>query len=194
MKANEQPLAPTLQAQLFELYLRGTTLEQIQRLNKHIQLGSIVRAFVEGDWYNRRLLYTEGVLDGIRLKVQQTFGEGADFLSDFLQVFHKLYGDKLKLFLQTGDESVLGDLKPTNLTQYRLVLDMLMNATGAKNTTTVKVNGEVNHRHESSTGVNPPVNTRMTSADAAKLLMGMQGLDTKTVDVPVSKPEGPSEG
>jgi len=186
LKAKEHPLSPTLQAAMFELYLKGNTIDQVHRLNKNIRLGSIVRAAVEGDWYNRRNLYVQGILDGIRLKVQQTLAEGTDFLSDFLAAFHKLYGEKFKLYLQTGDESVLGDLKPTSIQQYRLVLDTMLKSTGIGNTTTVNVKGEVSHQHSSPLG-DTPANQGMTSRAAAELLFALQGRDIRELDVAKDK-------
>lgn len=184
LQAKEPPLAPSLQGELFELYLKGTTLEQIARVNKGLRLGAIVRAHEEGDWFNRRELYVQGILDGIRSKVQQSLAESADFLTDYVAVAHKLYGDKFKRFLQTGDESELGDMKPTNIGQYKMILELLLKATGQGDKKTVSVTGEVNHQVNSMPTASL-LSGPMTPEQSMQALLALHGVSQKpTKDEP----------
>lgn len=174
LKAREPGLSPTLQAEMFELYLKGATLEEIARVNKGIRLGAIVRAWKEGDWHNRRLLYLKGLFDGLRERVQQAQGESVTFLSDLLATAHKLHGDKLRRYLQTGDEKELGDLAIKNLGQYKMALELLLKATGQDGQKTVKVSGQVKHEVDAQPNV-PATVGPMSSEQAMNILFALQG-------------------
>jgi len=183
-KANEPELSPKLQAELFNLFLQGNSYEQIQKVNPVLKLGQIVRAGVRSDWHNRRSLYLEGMLQGVRLKTQQVMGEGADFLADFMTAFHKLYGTKLKQYIQTGNESVLGDLKPTNLSQYRMVLDLLLRTSGA--TPDLSRPTVVNNQQNNTLVINqtPDVHPKgLSPADSMRELLALENMDTNVVDM-----------
>lgn len=178
LRANEPPLSPTLQQELFELYLKGSTLEEISRINKAIRLGPIVRAAVEGDWYGRRAVYVQGLLDGLRARVQQAQAEAVGFMSDYLAVAHKMFGDKMKRYLQTGDESELGDLKPTSITHYKIVLEMLLKATGQGETKNSTVKVDVVHQHEVPAFMNAP----LTPEQAMQAVFALHGVQTPEDD------------
>lgn len=174
MQANEPALSPLLQMELFELYLRGSSCEEIARVNRGVRLGAIVRASIEGDWHGRKQLYVKGMLDGLRSKVTQAQGEAVGFLADYLAVAHKLYGDKFKRYMQTGDEDVLGDLKPTTINQYKAVLELMMKATGQADQKTTIVKGEVKHQHEQApTNI---FNTPLTPEQAMEAVFALQGI------------------
>lgn len=197
-KENSPILSATLQAQLFNLFLQGNSYEQIQKVNPDLRLGEIVRAGVSSDWHNRRLLYLEGMLQGVRLRTQQTLGEGADFLADFLTAFHKLYGSKLKTYIQTGDERVLGDLKPTNLSQYRMVLDLLLRTSGVAPTSagpqlSAQSGSVVNQQNITVYNQTPDVHPKgLSPADSLRELMALENMDTNVVDVE-AEPAGETE-
>lgn len=174
MQANEPALSPILQMELFELYLRGSNCEEIARVNKGIRLGAIVRASIEGDWHGRRQLYVKGMLDGLKTRVTQAQGEAVGFLADYLAVAHKLYGDKFKKFMQTGNEDELGSLKPTSISQYKAVLELMLKATGQADQKTTIVKGEVKHQHEQAQ-VNV-FNTPLTPEQAMEAVFALQGI------------------
>lgn len=130
VQKNDPPLAPSIQAQLFSLYLNGTTCEEIQKLNPNFSLGMIVRARVEGLWDDRRDAHLQTLFEGVRERVQQVQMESVVFTSDLLASANKMFGDKLKKYLQTGDERELGSLRIDSLKQYRDAVDLLMKLTG----------------------------------------------------------------
>lgn len=174
LRSGDPPLSPTLSAQIFELYLKGSTLEQIARVNKGLRLGAIVRAAEEGDFYGRRKLYLEGLYDGVRGKVQQAVAEAADFTSDYLAVCYKLHGDKFKLYLQSGNEADLGDMKPTSIRQFQVMFDLLLKMSGSDNNK--RVTGKIEHTHTvAATGGDtaPAPASRFTPEQAMQVLMAM---------------------
>lgn len=141
MKKGDPPLAPGIQAELFSLYLNGTPCEDIARLNPNFSLGMIVRARIEGLWDARRDAHIRSLFENVRERVAQVQAESIMLTADMLAAANKQFGDKLKRFIQTGDESVLGDLKIDSLKQYRDAVALLMQLTGQDKK--VQVSGEV---------------------------------------------------
>lgn len=130
MKKLEPPLAPALCAELFELYLNGLSLADIVKANKGLKMGAVVRASLEGDWYDKRLAYQENLLQSVVPRVQQVQAEAIVFTSSLLAAAHKLHSAKINKFLQTGDESELGDFAPRTFEQYRKTSELLLRLTG----------------------------------------------------------------
>lgn len=166
-KGLSYPLAPVTQAKLFELYLNGSCCEDIQKLNPTFTLGQVVDACVDGKWEQRRRNHINRLLSRVRDRVVQVQSESVEFMSNMLAAAHKLHGDKLKKFLQTGNEKDLGDVKIENLEQYRKAADVLLKLTGQSNTQ--KVAGEVTHRHVLEGGRD------ITTEEQSKLLAELAG-------------------
>ncbi len=124
------PLSPTKQAQFFELYLNGKTLDEIHRTNPAIPFGAIVMACVDGDWHSRRVSHVDSLLNAIRGRLQQIQVESVGFIVDALAVTHKLYGDAFQRFLQTGDKKELEGFEISSLNQYKTALQVLQILTG----------------------------------------------------------------
>ncbi len=144
--AREPDLGPQLSAQLFELYLRGATLEEIARVNSpSIRLGAIVSAWRNNDWHGRREAYRQGLYESVQHRVSQTQAEGLVFLADYLAVFSKRFGQGMKRYLQTGDDSELGDMKPSNLAQMKMAFELMLKVAGLDQTK--KIVGKVEHTH-----------------------------------------------
>lgn len=131
VREKEFPLTPQKQAQLFELYLNGMTCEQIIGTQPPgIRLGAVVRACVEGDWYNKRQSYLNQLLNNVKTRVAQVQSESVNFAADLLAAAHKQHGRKLKKYLETGEEKALGDFAISNLTQYQKAASLLLSLTG----------------------------------------------------------------
>jgi hypothetical protein len=86
--------------------------------------------------------------------------ESVMFSADLLASANKMFGDKLKKYIQTGDERELGTLKIDSLKQYRDAVELLLKLTGQDKK--VEITGQVKQTVE-FTGP-------MTPKDAAALL------------------------
>ncbi len=165
VKSNQPKVSPSTSSGFFELFLNGKSCEEIMRLNKGFSLGQIVRCRVEDEWDERRDRHMAELLEGARATVQQRQMEGIVFLTDYMSAFHKLFGDKMKKYMQTGDVGEIQDL-PFTFKQYKDILELMMKLTGQENNK--KVQGEVVHKHvsaEPSQG-----RTTLTPAQAAQVL------------------------
>ncbi len=128
------PMALDTSMSLFQLYLHGLTCEEIlsQEANKGFTMGQLLEARVRDGWDTRRQAYLDRLFSTIFDRVKQTQMESVSFTTDLLAAAHKLYGDQLRKFLQTGDEKDLGKAADLikSLDAYRKVADVLLKMTG----------------------------------------------------------------
>lgn len=163
------PLPLAKAVKLYELYLNGYTCEEIFRVNGgRIPLGQIVDARERYEWQARKEAQLQSIYGNIEEKVLKTKNDAIVHVSDMLAVAHKVWGDKLKTFLQEGDPSVLGTTDFANMKLYKELLQMLQVLTNAKEAESAKkdvqIGGTVNHLHT-------VVKTKqMSGHDASELL------------------------
>lgn len=143
MAKNPPPISPLTQAQFLALFLRGKTCEEIQSLNSGFPLGAIVHCRMEGEWDRRLEEYRDQLFNGIRERLTQVELESVNFLADLLAVAHKQHGNRLKKYLQTGEEKELGEMTINSLKGYAQVSELLVKVTGQDR--------QVNHSHKIET-------------------------------------------
>jgi hypothetical protein len=160
IQKGDPPLAPGVQAQLYMLYLNGSSCEEIVKLNPNFTLGMVARAKVEGLWDDRRDTHLQNLFENVRERVQQVQMESVMFSADLLSSANKMFGDKLKRYIQTGDERELGTLRIDSLKQYRDAVELLLKLTGQDKK--VEVSGQVKQTVEFTGPMSPK--------DAAALL------------------------
>lgn len=102
-------LSPDTSAKLFELFLNGSDINEIHRLNKNFPYEAILWSRVKYDWDKLKDEYAASLTGQVAQKVIKASLETTSLLTDMLAVAHKKHGDKLKKYLQTGDEADLGD-------------------------------------------------------------------------------------
>ncbi|WNM70313.1 hypothetical protein [Myxococcus phage Mx1] len=126
------PLSPTVAVKMYQLFLAGHTCEEISRINENrFPLGLILHSRIRFEWDRRRDEYLGHLFDDVAGVMRQRQVESALFLADLLAVAHREYGDKLKKYLQTGDEKDLPkNFKITSITMYKMTVDALMKVTG----------------------------------------------------------------
>jgi hypothetical protein len=135
------PIAPSVAEQLFTLYLAGKSLTEIRRLNHQYYLGQIVDAAVSGNWHIQRQQYLSELSARSADRLKQTAMECVDFMADQLSVTHKMHGDALKKYLQTGNPTDLGSFGSLSPTMYKSIFELLLKASGAdrpQNNITIK--------------------------------------------------------
>lgn len=168
--SGKPPLSPQVQKQLYELFLNGKSCSEIVRLNPNFSLGMVLRARVDGRWDDLRDAHVAELLSGVRERVQHTQTEAVNFACDLMSAVHKLQGDRIKKYLQTGDQEELGKLAETlNLRSYQTVVEMLLKLTGQE--TNKKVNGEILHKH---TVEQSPTAVKLNPSKAAAILAAIQ--------------------
>lgn len=123
-------LAAAYSARLYELWLQGSTLEQILELNPGLNKGVVLRARVEGLWDERRETYLADLMSNAQDRVKLVALESVNFMGLLLAVANKQHGEKLRRYLQTGDPKELGAFDIQSIKQYKEVIEMLTKITG----------------------------------------------------------------
>jgi uncharacterized protein YfaQ (DUF2300 family) len=114
------------------------------------------------------------LLEGVRERVSNTQVEAIGFACDLMAGFHKLQGDKLKKYIQTGDPAELGELSTMNIKTYVTAVELLLKLTGQdKQGSDKKITGEIVHKHEVEQVVN--TKTGLSQKQAAKILEIIDG-------------------
>lgn len=132
-KKTKPSLSPSLSTQLFQLFLNGYSCDEIcEHHNKIYPIGQILEARVRDEWDRRRKEHLDQLYSKVFDRVKQTQFESVAFTSDLLAAAHKLYGQKIKTFLETGKEDDLGEAQGLikSLDAYRKVAEMLLKLTG----------------------------------------------------------------
>lgn len=166
-------MSPKTAGEFFELYLTGSSCEEIAKLNPGFGLGIIVKARIDFDWDGQKDQYINNLFDNIKEKIQRNQLEAIEFSTLSMSVFHKLWSTKFKKFLQTGDEKELGDVKGMSFKVYKDISENLLKLTGQDKKQQV-VSGEVIHKVEI-----PAANKAISAKEASSIL--------KVIDAEVKK-------
>jgi hypothetical protein len=139
VKANMPQVSPSTANSFFHLFLAGRSCLEIAELNKGFSLGQVVRCRVDGKWDERLKEHLEQLMTKTLSEVNQIKLESLRYLSDLIRVHHRLYGEKIAKFLQTGNPDELAGVP---LPAYKALTGQLAELTEEKNksTTTVVVN------------------------------------------------------
>lgn len=142
-KSGRPPLSFKTSLELYQLFLTGMSCEEIAKLNPGFNLGMIVRARVEHLWDQRRDTHINELYENASTQLRQTAMESVKFLGVVLAAAHKLHGEKMARYIQTGDEKELGSLNIGSFKQYKEVVETLMKISGGDQKKVIQHTGEV---------------------------------------------------
>jgi hypothetical protein len=146
-------LSPDTVTRFFELFLNGSDCREIHRLNKVFPYEAIVWARIKYRWDDQKDLYITSLQSNVRDKVVKAQLETTSLVTDLLVATNKRYGDKLKRYIQSGDEKELqGALSVDNVNGLLKLAEGLLKVTGqdrttiqkseTKQTTEININGK----------------------------------------------------
>lgn len=139
IESGRHQLAPDTAIKFFELYLNGIEPEEIHRLNKAFPYEAILWAQVKFSWNHQKDEYIAKLSTTIRDKVIKAQLETTGLLTDLLSAANKHHGDKVKKYLQTGDqEDLKGALSIDSVGNLLKIVDGLAKITGQDKVHTVK--------------------------------------------------------
>ena len=128
---NKPQLSTSLSLKLFELFLNGSSCDEIVKVNNNlITLGQVLEVRVRDGWDDKKSKYLAELYSGVVDRVRQTQMEAVSFTADLLAATHKLHGTKIKKFIQSGDEKEMGGLAINGLQSYQKAVDILLKLTG----------------------------------------------------------------
>lgn len=159
------PLPPTVQDRFFVMFLNGTPLKKIAKLNASYTLGQVVSASIEGKWQAKIQEHTNQLIAISRDRLLQVQLESIQMLGNLITAANLETTKKYFEYLQSGDPNVLGDLKIDSLYQLEKAVNIIKTLTstdkGAQGNV-LNVNIEGNAQVTSSKGV--------SDTDAAAIL------------------------
>lgn len=131
IRAGRHPLAPDTVGALYQLFLNGSDCGEIHRLNKALPYEAILWARIKYGWDKKREDYIVELQEKIREKVMQSQLQTTELMADLLTATARKHGDKIKKFIQTGEEADLGEaLSIDNLGQLLKIAEGLQKITG----------------------------------------------------------------
>ena len=164
-------LAPATAASFFELFLNGNEVDEIHRLNKAFPLESILDARIRYKWDEHKEYCAQALHSKIKDKLIRAQLETASLLADMLTAANKKHGDRLKKYLQTGDEKDLGDALTINSIPAMLkVVDRIQKITGQDRQHKVTKEETFNLNLQSGITKSEETDDGMSADTAAKIL------------------------
>lgn len=131
MRLKQPPMAPSIAAGFYQLFLNYGSCEEIIRLNPGgFSLGAVVRARIEGKWDEHAREHRVELFAKIRDKVAQVQMETVDRLLNEMVASNKLINDKVLRYIQTGDSSEVESYGVGSLKHLLNVADLVQRLTG----------------------------------------------------------------
>jgi hypothetical protein len=152
----------------FELYISGSDIDEILRLNPGFPKAAILWLKAKYDW--------DQVKQDLMIKMQSTIAEkvmraqldAASLYADMITAATKRHQDNLKKYIQTGDEKYLSKTMPIdNVTQLQKAVEGLQKVTGQDK------NIKITKEDKTSVDINitgGSGNSSMSAETAAKIL------------------------
>lgn len=153
---------------MYGLFQNGKDCEEIRRLNPAIQLSQIVHARVRDGWDDQKEAYTKQLYVSAGPRVANVQLEASQFLSDMLSAAMKLHWDKIKLYLQDGNEKHLKGTPLEDNVGFRKMSEIivtLQQVTGQDKKKVVEHRGGLTVNHNTAP-------KKMSSEEAANVLEG----------------------
>jgi hypothetical protein len=133
------PLAPETAASLFELYLNGSSCGEIHRLNKAFKYEAILWSRIKYEWDRQKDEFAISLTERVKEKAIRAALDTTSLLSDMLVAANKKHGDRLKRYIQTGNEEDLGDaMSIDSIASLTRAVEGLQKITGADQVKKIK--------------------------------------------------------
>lgn len=126
----EGQVSPGDAVQMFELFVNGASCTQIEKQWRKYKLGAIIKVAIEHQWHEKRQEYLDHLHRDVVERGRQAIAESIGFTADLLAAAHKRWGQKLRRYLATGDESELDGFEIRSIDQYRKVVQTFLELTG----------------------------------------------------------------
>src|SRR5678815_312737 len=126
---NQASIADDKAEEMFALYQRGSSCEEIRRLFPQFGLGQVVALRVMKDWDSRRSTEIESIQREVPARTATAQMETQEFLANLLHASNKRFNDALKLYIATGNPQYLVDAKvpiPGNFKELDALVTLYM--------------------------------------------------------------------
>jgi hypothetical protein len=147
IRAKQPSIAEDKAEEMFRLYARGSSCEEIRRLFPVFGLGAIVACRVAFEWDSRVTSDRENQKKDVVERTTGTQLEMQEFLSTLMAVSNQRFMDAMKLYIATRDPKYLEGIPlPKNIRDVQGMIDAYMKIAGLDSKKVdVSVHGNVNH-------------------------------------------------
>lgn len=166
-----KPLAGTLVAQLYQLFLESYSCAQIAELNKSKGLteADVLYASKKYHWHSNRDRYAFNLQNQIQQKIAKAELEMVEHVTNMLSVTHKHEREQMLKYMQTGAEEDKPSNMPTTLKQYKDLIDLMQKITGKDKIT----KHEVKTENKTTFSIDEATRKSLSAEDQMKLLANM---------------------
>lgn len=146
-----KPIAPSLAANLYQLFLEGYSCKQIASQGKGLDEGDILNLRRKYKWDEERSQYVSDLMNQVQDKVAKAKMESVEFLTNQLSAIHKASREQTLKYLMTGNP----DDMPKEFIKmggYKQIVEILQKVTGEERMTKVETKNQstVVVKHEGS--------------------------------------------
>lgn len=110
---------------LYELYLLGYSMEDLNRKFPQYPLGKIALTAALNEWHKDREKLASSVYDRIRARIVRSTVEQVEFLTDMISVSTTENVEEMRRYLQDPSKSPPPDMRIKSLKEYSQVIEML---------------------------------------------------------------------
>ena len=177
-----KPIAPTLSAQMYNLFIEGYTCADIAKLNKGFTEGDVLYCRQRYKWDDQRDEYAMHLTRQVQQKMVKQKLETVEYLTNMLSVIHKEHKDIMLKFLQTGN---IDDLpKIGSLKTYKDIIETLAKVTGEDSTKKIKFEGRMQQDVNVSNNTSTPI---QISPELQTKLLQVLAKDAELIGAPKGK-------
>lgn len=147
VRAKQAPIHEDKAEEMFKLYRRGESCEEIRRLFQVFGLGQIVGARVVFEWDSRIACERQSQKTDVVERTSSTQLDMQEFLSTLMAASSARFMDSMKLYIATRDPKLLDGLPlPKNMRDVQGMIDAYMKIAGLDTKKVdVSVHGTVAH-------------------------------------------------
>lgn len=174
-----KPVAASLAAQFYELFLEGFTCKEIAKQNPVFTEKDILFCREKYAWDQSKEEYAQILKTRIHEKLAKNKLETVEFITNMMSITHRDYNKQAQKYIQTGKEDDKPDTWIKNSSSYKAVVEILQKVTGEDKITKQKISGDININTTNSPGKTTDISVDLQSKILEVLA---QSLDKKKND------------
>jgi len=165
-----RPIAPTLAADMLNLFMENYSCSEIAKINKGLSEIDVLYCRYKYNWDEQRDKYAKELQEQVVQKLMKMKLESMEFLTNMLSVLHKDERQKMMTYLQTGKEEDKPKSWVNGIGAYKSIIETLQKLTGEDKVQKHEVKAE--HRIISSPEIKKAITKEVQSSLLKQLTSG----------------------
>jgi len=163
-----KPIAPSLAADMLNLFMENYSCTEIAKLNKGLSELDVLYCRYKYNWDEQRDKYARDLQDQVVGKLKKMKLESMEFLTNMLAALHKDERQKMMTYLQTGKEEDKPKLWANSITTYKGLIETIQKLTGEDKIQKHELKAE--HRITNSNDIKDAITTEVHASLLKQLL------------------------